>query len=210
MDPIVVDEVTQTFDGKFYFQMNGRYFRRRKAFLHRDVWTHHNGPIPPKHHVHHIDGNPVNNALANLEVMEGRAHLSMHQKGHGRRPDAALAVLPAWRESPEGRAHQSEMGKRNAHFMLRPRAFSCEQCGAGFETHISYARFCSNRCKCRWRVAQGLNHEERTCTVCGSTFSTEKARQAQTCSPQCRGVISGNARRGKPQNHPNHPNYKGV
>lgn len=204
MDPLIVDAETQVFGGFVYKQFAGRYFRRRRAFLHRDVWAFHNGPIPPKHHIHHIDGNPANNALSNLAVMERGEHLRHHFKGRKYTPHAAIAAQKVWRETDKGKAFLSEMGKRNAHFMHQPKAFSCEQCGTGFETSISYARFCSNRCKCRWRVAQGLNHEERTCTVCGSTFSTEKARRAQTCSPECRGVISGNARRGKPQNHPNH------
>lgn len=33
----------------------------------------------PTEHVHHIDGNPLNNDLANLVVMDGAEHIRMHR-----------------------------------------------------------------------------------------------------------------------------------
>jgi hypothetical protein len=59
---------------RVYFARSGR---QRVNWLHRDIWIHHNGPIPAGFHVHHVDGNPLNNAIENLAVMPEREH---HQR----------------------------------------------------------------------------------------------------------------------------------
>ena len=62
------------FDGRRY-RLSGRYYRRDcwgrggPSNLHRAVWEHHHGPIPPGYHVHHRDGDGLNNDLANLELV---------------------------------------------------------------------------------------------------------------------------------------------
>ncbi len=199
MDPIIIDSDTQEFDGKTYKRL-GNYFRKRRAFLHRDVWRYHNGDIPARHHIHHIDRNGSNNAIANLGCMDGSEHLSMHQKGHGRRPVAALAALEIWRKTEEGRRFASAMGKRNAHLLRTKVAFKCEWCGKDYEAEKTGSnRFCSTLCKQRSRYASGAMLSVFTCTVCGSEFKGGKYTKPATCSRICRGVISGNARRGVPQ-----------
>jgi hypothetical protein len=108
----VIDHNTQLFNGKVYTRF-GRYFRRR-TFLHRDVWEHHNGPIPERHHVHHVDHDGSNNQIENLIPVEAFKHISDHQRGHARRPIAALRAAAAWRQTEIGRKFHHEHGKRNA------------------------------------------------------------------------------------------------
>ena len=36
---------------------------------HRHVWTQHNGPIPPKMQIHHINGNKTDNRIENLALV---------------------------------------------------------------------------------------------------------------------------------------------
>lgn len=72
---------------------NGRkYFRNARGYwcsggpprpgpLHRHVWEDAHGQIPEGYHIHHRDQNKSNNALDNLELLEGRRHLSLHKKG---------------------------------------------------------------------------------------------------------------------------------
>src|SRR5262245_7395366 len=93
--PKVIDADTQVFNGRTYTRF-GRYFRKRLTFLHREVWEHYRGPIPPGHHIHHRDGNGANNQIENLEPIEALKHLSDHKRGHGRRPVAAFAALAEW------------------------------------------------------------------------------------------------------------------
>ena len=69
---------------RYYEKVGGR------KFLHRDVWEFHNGPIPSGYHVHHIDGNPTNNAPENLQAFPSAVHFAEHKGDRvirGRHPD---------------------------------------------------------------------------------------------------------------------------
>lgn len=65
---------------------------KRRIVLHRNgktvlrarvVWEKAHGPIPKGFHVHHKDGNERNDAVNNLELMNGRDHLRLHAKKNG-------------------------------------------------------------------------------------------------------------------------------
>ena len=174
------------FNGKRFTRF-GKYWRSARKFLHRAVWEfHYQRPIPKGYHVHHKDGNRENNDISNLQLKEGRQHLSEHQKGHKRRPVAALAALAVWRKTDEGRRYMSAMGKRNQHFMRAQSEFACEQCGRHFvaqDTGIN--RFCSNACKARYRRRSGADRIDATCAVCGTHFMANKFKPAKCCSLSC-------------------------
>lgn len=46
--------------------------------LHRQIWEDHYGPIPPRYHVHHRDGNTLNNHIDNLELIHPSTHAKLH------------------------------------------------------------------------------------------------------------------------------------
>lgn len=67
------------FDGTRYTrQKDGRYIGSYGKLLHRDVWTHYNGEIPKGYVIHHIDGNPSNNDISNLQLMTQSEHMKLH------------------------------------------------------------------------------------------------------------------------------------
>jgi len=49
-----------------------------RRYVHRIVAEAWYGPIPPDHHVHHRDGDKLNNHPDNLEILHGSDHNSMH------------------------------------------------------------------------------------------------------------------------------------
>lgn len=52
-------------------------------FLHQYIWMCANGcDIPEGYDVHHIDHNPLNNSIYNLELVESFKHRSEHKIGH--------------------------------------------------------------------------------------------------------------------------------
>jgi hypothetical protein len=71
--------------GKYKYRRNeyGYYARGtggNSSFLHRDIYTLHNGAIPTGHVIHHIDGDKENNTPSNLETMTASLHQSLHIK----------------------------------------------------------------------------------------------------------------------------------
>ena len=49
--------------------------------VHQYIWMVANGcDIPNGYHIHHIDGNPLNNSIYNLELIDEKTHLSEHSR----------------------------------------------------------------------------------------------------------------------------------
>ena len=66
----------------------------------------------------------------------------------------------------------------------------CEWCGEEYESSSNVAhkqRFCSEKCKMKWRRANGLDREQRVCILCGNTFTCTKTLPTKFCSRQCAG-----------------------
>lgn len=52
-----------------------------RVLEHRHVMEQHLGrPLRSDEHVHHIDGNRLNNAIANLQVMSNSEHVALHRR----------------------------------------------------------------------------------------------------------------------------------
>jgi hypothetical protein len=108
------------FNGKkYYLRPNGYYcsqFLDGGVYLHRAVWEHHNGPIPPRHQIHHKDENKVNNDISNLECVDISKHRRDHMIAAGvedpekfkRLQSAGKEAARAWHKSEEGRAWHRE------------------------------------------------------------------------------------------------------
>jgi len=46
---------------------------------YRKVYELHHGKIPKGYHVHHIDGNPLNNEITNLKCISAEEHAKIHK-----------------------------------------------------------------------------------------------------------------------------------
>lgn len=58
----------------------------KKVRAHRWIMSQHLGrELLPTEHVHHINGNPLDNRIENLMVMDGSEHLRMHRTKYGTR-----------------------------------------------------------------------------------------------------------------------------
>ncbi|AXF57792.1 HNH endonuclease [Salicibibacter kimchii] len=175
-----------------YYRCNS--IRKR---LHQYVWEKENGKAAEGYHVHHGDENKSNNHIENLVLLSGSSHMSFHQSQltdeeielmrenltHNARPKAS-----EWHRSLAGREwhkKQYEKVKDRLHAKI---PLTCELCGNDF-TNIKRTRFCSKKCKAKWRREQGLDDVERTCLVCEKKFTINKYFKSKTCSKSCGNVI---------------------
>ncbi len=63
----------QVLDGYNFTLTKGGYLRGtvngQRLLMHRYVWEKHHGPLPEEHVLHHLDGDPTNNAIENLQLV---------------------------------------------------------------------------------------------------------------------------------------------
>ena len=192
MEPVVISETIQEFEGLRYYKCGG-YFQRNGARLHRVVWERSNGmPPPPGYDVHHRDENKSNNSPGNLELISRSEHRSLHSKAEAAAGayDANIAAAresaKAWHSSEVGRAWHSQHAARTIAKQRDPRQFSCVCCGALFEGRAARdSKYCSGYCRTRYRRETGIDNEERKCASCGGTFSANRYVSKKYCSKVC-------------------------
>lgn len=163
--------------------------------LHQYVWERSNGKIEKGYHIHHIDGDKKNNALDNLELMHGSKHISLHQSQLTEEQllikkvnfeEKARPKAIEWHKSEEGREWHKEHYLNTKDKLYKKGMFKCEQCNNDFEaTDNGVNRFCSNKCKSKWRRDSGIDDVVRRCEYCGDDFEVNKYKKRTTCSRSC-------------------------
>lgn len=157
MQPVVISETIQEFAGTRFYRC-GTYFQRRGVRLHRVVWTTANGPVPDGHHVHHIDGNPANNALSNLQCIRAEDHLAgEHGPASGWRGKKSIAkairAAASWHGSAAGKKWHAEHFEKHIRAVMEKRVPAvCVECGADYlvsAAKVAQGKFCSGACKAR-------------------------------------------------------------
>lgn len=185
------------FNGIKYYRntSTGYYSKARRGLLHRDVWEHHNGPIPEGHHIHHIDGNKDNNSIDNLELKAAHQHASDHMTPEKREQARVCMNLHArpeaikWHKSQEGndwhKEHFEESLRKSIETMVTK---TCEICNKEYEVNTGCehkSRFCSNNCKSKFRRRSKADNITKQCPVCDKEFNTCKYKGSETCSREC-------------------------
>ena len=70
----------------------GTKYQGRYAYEHRVIWWQHYKDLPPKGwHIHHINGNPLDNRIENLESISAHEHAK--DRHHGGKEIATYTVL---------------------------------------------------------------------------------------------------------------------
>jgi hypothetical protein len=171
IDPVVLDPITQYFVGKLFrvWHQSG-YYSSGGGLLHRLAWESAFGPIPPRHHIHHRDSNPANNAISNLECLPAREHCGISSQasrdavvGRARRPDGTLGPVEfftdaardkaaAWHSSDAGREWHRQHAVRSKSWTKWKRSEKpCAHCGKLFlgldRAGANSQKFCTVVCK---------------------------------------------------------------
>lgn len=178
---------------RMYFTPGSGDRQRGVGRLHQEIWKTEHGEIPPGHHVHHKDEDPLNNEPGNLVCLPGEDHRAEHVPPRGVVPPQlvahhaeALVKAAKWHRSEAGRVWHREHGQRTWEGR-EPRQVACEWCGDWFSTKDRKldTRFCSNKHRAYARKASGVDDEDRVCAGCGKTFSINRYAKASACSRRC-------------------------
>lgn len=158
-NPIYLDPLTQYFDGGLYrIWPSETYLSRGGKKLHRDVWTAAFGKIPSGCHIHHRDGNVLNNAIENLECLDSTEHLQKtmrerHDQGRGSKiSDETRRKAAEWHRSEEGRLWHKRHAERSKSWTkwkrVEKNCLVCQKLFNALERKSGYTQiYCSNNCK---------------------------------------------------------------
>ena len=182
-----------------YYRPSSSHIEEGVKALHREVWKEHNGEIPDGFHIHHIDGDPTNNDIENLECVTPEEHAARHPENNLSPEDIRKGIEAAkdWHKSPEGREWHSEHWEESIGKLFDdPKVKECEQCGDEFEYYTA-AKYCSNACKAKHRRESGVDDETRVCEACRQEFTVNKYRDTKSCSQACAGALMSWTKRTK-------------
>jgi hypothetical protein len=157
-NPIVLDAITQYFDGGLYRRWpSDKYWSRGGKKLHRDVWRIAFGPIPDGCHIHHRDSNPANNAIENLECISASEHHSLtwwaNEHKHRARGfnQKARDKATEWHKSEAGRLwHRRHAERTKGWTKWKREPKPCLECGTEFDALVragNAQKYCSENCK---------------------------------------------------------------
>ncbi len=175
-----------------YFRPGGQHIQRGVESLHREIWKAHHGAIPDGYDVHHRDCDTGNNDVSNYELVSRSAHRpTFHpipdavRLGLRRQLDRVRPLAAAWHRSDEGLAWHREHAQHSI-VGRAPVEYTCTQCGATFQApKSSGTRFCSNKCKSKWRRDAGLDNVKKPCERCGTPFVSNRYDKVRFCSRSC-------------------------
>lgn len=189
---------TLTFKGIEYRRHKNYYIappsvREEHSNLHRAIWANAHGEIPAGHHIHHINGDPFDNRIENLECIPAAEHLSEHAKnsqwiksgGAAAQLDKVRHLAVNWHRSDEGRAWHSNHAKELWE-CREPVAKECNYCRETFKTKHYHQQFCCRLCKQRKLNGVNTAPPPRRCH-CGNEFEIKTAGSTKKyCSPKCK------------------------
>ena len=178
----VIDSKHQRFNGVTYCQTSTKHYSGRPT-IHRAIWFYYYGEIPNGYHIHHIDGNPANNGIENLQCLTVADHAAAH---HAMKMVTVCKNCGVKFETNSFRPKHfcSEECKHQHTQSLQMETRICAVCGKTFSCRKSLNQTtCSN--KCAWQIRPAPSKITATCEVCGKEFTTIR-RGVRYCSQKCR------------------------
>lgn len=139
---------------RVYYQRHERW-KEPPVFLHRKIYEDNYGPIPKGYHVHHIDNNPDNNSIENLQALP--------PKEHNRITQAEYWGNEEWAEKQRARFCSEEWRKKMSDNQkkMKKKQFNCELCGCAFETVAHNAKICPDCRSMQYSDRNGLHFNKK-------------------------------------------------
>ena len=184
--PPVVEQINdkyQRFDGVYYSNIRGRY--RAYMFIHRRVFEYYHGEIPAGYEIHHIDGNPANNDISNLQMLTKDEHTRTHAKAKEQKIYRCEFCGKIFYSSGSGvvrfcssRCNHDWHQQQGHYTEIR----ICANCGNPFSAYkYNNTRYCSPACAYK---DMPPTSKDKECPICHEIFRARKDKQVY-CSRSC-------------------------
>lgn len=187
-----VDDSHQKFVGLNFRLTKDGHFVSGNQPIHRAIWLYYNGEIPEGYVIHHVDENPANNDISNLQCLTSGEHNRIHnQKGRGTRLKRTIFTCQHCGKQFEafsaGVNRYCSPRCRNAHGKQQARDITktCLWCGKEFKANYPEAKFCSYSCSNKATHQKRSNKQNCICPICGKEFQTTPSQNHKTCSKEC-------------------------
>lgn len=138
---------------RVYFQRSCHVrYGGKTGFLHRDIWSFYNKRSVPKgYHIHHKDGNTLNNEITNLQLVTPKEHALLEKNylkwDFKKHLDEVRPLTKKWHGSKEGKEWHIKHGKEMWKTWERIKK-KCIVCGTEYETpYPSRSKYCHPNCK---------------------------------------------------------------
>lgn len=106
----------------------------RRVYEHRLVWEQHYGEIPKGYHIHHKNGNKLDNRIENLVMISNSEHQKIHSKGNNFGKDR-IGIEPTNKTPIEIQNKIKELRKTGMYIKD-----ICFEVGLSFPTVLKYAK----------------------------------------------------------------------
>lgn len=180
----VIDDTHQKFNGVTYGTDNSGHYVKLTS-LHRAVWIYHHGELPKDYVIHHVDINPANNSIDNLQMLTKEAHIKLHNTQiplSKTCPTCGVSFIPK-------NKHQiyCSCSCSAKHEIVEGKEKLCPVCGKSFIKKRPRQIYCSQNC----RILHQKNYSQKTCAICGKEFTVSgKHPEKKTCSAHCAGKLA--------------------
>lgn len=158
---------------------------------HRKLWEKLYGKIPDGYHIHHKDGNPLNNNIENLECVSPQEHGKRH---------STLALFDKqkdiysksriWHGSLEGKEHHKNIWK-----IREKNKVNCKYCHKEIEKFKYSIGYTCNECKIKNSIeiqkTKPKKKKEKiliykNCIICNEKIIQKTKRTKLFCSKGCK------------------------
>ena len=189
----VVDENHQKFNGIIYYRVQDGHYHLTTN-IYRAVYDYYNGEIPEGYSIHHIDLNPANNDVENLQLLSRDEHAKIHKTVNGETRQKSIFICSVCGKEFESYAHFGNKrfcsNKCRSYEKHHQIVRKCDFCGVEFAVGINDKnRFCS--IKCSKQAYSESQQVRRVCPICGTDFVVRQSSKKKTCSRYCAGVLRG-------------------
>ena len=188
----IIDETHQKFNGVTYLKNNSGHFTVHKT-IHRDVFIYFCGEIPDGDFtIHHRNLNPSDNEPANLQLIDRKAHLRLHNSLRKTEKICPICGKSFHNPNPKIKCCSLTCGVKMRsinHSIKSPsKEKVCPVCGKTFIANYPSKKYCSRACFSA--------KKKKTCPVCKKIFATSRSKQIY-CSKKCANKINALSKKNK-------------